>query len=124
MTTTLRAHHGRQVEDRLLVGSDWGALDFVFTTETGAPLGGDLVRNIFRAKLAHAGLTAISFHQLRHSAASLLIAQGVPLEVVSEVLGHSTIAFPANTYGHLSEDLWRWAADAMDRALGTSLARG
>jgi integrase len=42
----------------------------------------------------------------------LLIAQGVPLKVVSEVLGHSTIALTANIYGHLSEALWRGAADA------------
>jgi integrase len=60
------------------------------------------------------------FHELRHSAASLLIAQSVPLKVISDVLGHSTIALTANVYGHLFEASRREAADAMDRALGGS----
>lgn len=122
VAASLREHRARQIEECLLVGVDWSDPGFVFTREAGVPLGGDRVRYSLRAKLARAGLAVVTFHQLRHSAASLLIAQGVPLKVVSEILGHSTIALTANTYGHLSEDLWRDAADAMDRALGRSVA--
>jgi integrase len=81
------------------------------------------VRYALRTHLARAGIPTVTFHQLRHSAASLLIAQGVPLKVVSQVLGHSTSTITANTYGHLSDELWRGAADAMDRALGQPVAR-
>lgn len=116
---TLRTHHGRQLEERVLVGGKWAAFDFVFATETGEPLGADRVRHTFHDRLARAGIATITFHQLRHSGASLLIAQGVPLKVVSEVLGHSTIALTAKTYGHLSDELWQGATEAMNRALGS-----
>jgi integrase len=115
---SLREHRARQIEECLLVGVDWTDPGFVFTREAGVPLDGDRVRYSLQASLARAGLAVVAFHQLRHSSASLLIAHGVPLKVVSEGLGHSTIALTANTYSHLSEELWRGAADAMDRALG------
>ncbi len=60
------------------------------------------------------------FHELRHSAASLLIAQGAPLRTVMEVLGHSTVTLTANVYGHLFDEARQEAASAMDRALGHS----
>jgi integrase len=58
------------------------------------------------------------FHGARHTAASLLIADGVPLLVVIELLGHSQISTTANIYGHVFAEALREAADAMDRALG------
>jgi integrase len=70
----------------------------------------------FKALLIKGGLPDIRFHDLRHSAASLLIAQGVPLRTVIEVLGHSTITLTANTYAHLFSEAKRDAASAMDRA--------
>jgi integrase len=121
VATSLREHRARQIEECLLVGVDWTDPGFVFTSGAGVPMDGDRVRYALRANLARAGLAVVTFHQLRHSAASLLIAQGIPLKIVSEVLGHSTIALTANTYGHLSEELWRGAADALDRALGRAI---
>lgn len=58
------------------------------------------------------------FHDLRHSAASLLLAQGVPARVVMETLGHSTIATTMDIYSHVMPSLLQESADAMDRALG------
>jgi integrase len=55
--------------------------------------------------LNRAGLPDIRFHDLRHSAASLMLAQGVPLRVVMEVLGHSSISLTANTYSHVMPSL-------------------
>lgn len=57
------------------------------------------------------------WHDLRHGTASLLIAQGVDLRVVMELLGHSTITLTANTYAHVSESLLETARTALDRAL-------
>ncbi len=57
------------------------------------------------------------FRDLRHSAASLLLAQGVPARVVMETLGHSQISLTLNTYSHVIPSLMRDAADAMDRLL-------
>lgn len=60
-------------------------------------------------------------HELRHSAGSLLLAQGVPLEVVSETLGHSSIRITKDVYGHLLDGQRAQAAHAMEAALwGTS----
>jgi integrase len=113
----LRAHRARQLEDRLVAGSAWQECGLVFTTRKGTPLEGTEVTKHFQRRLIAAGLPRMRFHELRHSAASLMLAQGVPLRSVMEVLGHSTIALTANTYGHLFPNLLDDAADAMDRAL-------
>jgi integrase len=60
----------------------------------------------------------VPFHGLRHSTATALLSAGVPLRVVSDLLGHSGIAITADYYAHVERDLRRDAADAMDRALG------
>ena len=69
-------------------------------------------------RLSKAGLPRMKFHELRHSAASLLTAQGVPLRTVMDVLGHSTVTLTANTHGHVYDEAPQEAAQAMDRALG------
>ena len=56
-------------------------------------------------------------HELRHSAASIMLAQGVPIEVVSDILGHSSIRMTADVYGHILEPQRAAAADAMGEAL-------
>jgi integrase len=64
-----------------------------------------------------AGLPRVRFHDLRHSAATLMLAEGVPLAVISEWLGHAGIAITAQHYAAVVPQLRREAADAMDRAL-------
>jgi integrase len=58
-------------------------------------------------------------HDLRHTCASLLLAQGVPARVVMEVLGHSQLGITMNLYSHVMPSALREAADAIDRALGS-----
>jgi integrase len=114
----LRAQRQRQREDRLRAGARWrGGEDFVFTTVTGGPVGGVELTRAFKRVLVAAGLPPMRWHDLRHGTASLLIAQGVELRVVMEVLGHSTISLTANTYAHVSEAMLGTARDALDRAL-------
>jgi integrase len=57
-------------------------------------------------------------HDLRHSAASLLLAQGVPVKVVSEMLGHADVSTTLSIYAHVLPDMQSTAADGMDEALG------
>jgi len=113
----LREHRTRQVQERLLAGSGWRERGLVFTTRSGGPLDGSAVTKDFQRCLAAAGLPKMRFHELRHSAASLMLAQGLPLRTVMEVLGHSTITLTANTYSHLLPSLMDEAADAIDRVL-------
>ena len=92
----------------------------MFTTAIGTPLDPDNVRRYVSRLTTAAGLGHWTPTELRHSAASLLLAQGMPLEVVSEVLGHSSIRITKDVYGHLMRPQLRSAADAMDALLGGS----
>lgn len=113
-----RRQKARQAAARLAVGSAWqDRAGLVFTDALGRPLRPDAVSAAFRSTAARLGLP-VRLHDLRHTAASLLLAAGVPLKLVSEMLGHSSIAITADVYAHVTPDLRREAAEAMDRALG------
>jgi integrase len=79
----------------------------------------DLMRRHFLPLLQAAGLPPMRFHDLRHSAATLLLRQGVHPKVVSEMLGHSQISMTLDTYSHVLPDMQRDATAALDRLLGT-----
>ena len=114
----LRRQKGRQAAARLAAGTAWqDRAGLVFTDAVGRPLRPDAVSAAFRSTARRLALP-VRLHDLRHTAASLLLAAGVPLKVVSETLGHSSIAITADVYAHVTPDLRREAAEAMDRALG------
>lgn len=115
----LGQHRRRQLKDRLLAGARWHESDLVFTTSIGTPLDGSMVTHRFPELLASAGLPRIRFHDLRHSCASLLLAQGVSPRVVMETLGHSQISLTMNTYTHVMPAAQAEAANAMDRILNS-----
>ena len=117
VVAALRSHRSRQLQDRLAAGSEWQDLDFVFCTQAGGPLDSRNVTRDFQRALTKAGLPHMRFHDLRHSCASLLLAQGVHPRVVMETLGHSQIALTMNTYSHVIPALQREAADRMQAAL-------
>ena len=115
----LRAHKARQLEERLRAGTAWegDAWDLVFATERGTPLYGSWITKRFQRKLEAAGLPRQRFHDLRHAAASFMVAQGVSLRTVMEVLGHSQIGVTANTYSHVTSELQRDATNGVAQAL-------
>jgi integrase len=78
----------------------------------------DAKLRIWHRLLEQAGIKRRSFHTSRHTAASLLLAEGVPMKFIQEVLGHSLLSTTADIYGHLFRQVFAEAADAMDRALG------
>jgi integrase len=79
-------------------------------------------RQQYRPLLKRAGLPYIRPHDLRHTAATLLLLDGVPAIVVSRMLGHSNVAFTLQTYGHVLAEMREMARDAMDRRFNSSLA--
>ena len=89
----------------------------VFTTTIGTPLEGGKVTRGFQEKLARAGLPKLRTHDLRHTFASLLLAQGLHPRIVMETLGHSQISLTMNTYSHVMPAMQREAADRMDAIL-------
>jgi integrase len=67
--------------------------------------------------MAKAGVPRIRFHDLRHTAATLLIAEGVPIGVVSQMLGHTSAAFTLSVYAHVLPGMGREAEAVIGRAL-------
>lgn len=115
----LRRHKVRQAEQRLAVGSLWQDHGLVFATAFGRPLDGNNIRaRSFARLLERAELLPMRFHALRHAAATLLMAEGVPIKAVSELLGHSDIATTLRIYSHVLPTMHGAAADAMDRLFG------
>ncbi|MGE3075471.1 MAG: tyrosine-type recombinase/integrase [Dehalococcoidia bacterium] len=112
----LEAHRQSQPDFRLLLGKEWKNL--VFTTSVGTPLDGRNVTRMFQAHLERAGIRSQRFHDMRHAAASLMLAEGMHPRAIMETLGHSQIALTMNTYSHVSDAMRREVADAMQRALG------
>jgi integrase len=114
---SLRAHRRRQLEERLIAGPLWEDVGLVFSTPTGGHLGRTEVSRRFGLLQKRAGVGHHRLYDCRHTAASLLLAQGVAPRVVMEVLGHSSYTLTMDTYTHVMPVLLRDAADAMDRAL-------
>jgi integrase len=116
--TVLRDHRRRQLEDRLAAGELWQDRGHIFATPVGTPVDPDNLTKQFHALCEQAGIARRRFHALRHSAATLMLAMGTPLEVISKTLGHAGYAITADVYARVVPQLQREAAEAMDRALG------
>jgi integrase len=114
ITAALRTHRELQAAELRRQGGERNPLDLIFTREDGGPLDGTVVSHQFHRLLDQAHLEQRRFHDLRHSCATLLLAQGVPARVVMEILGHSQIALTMNTYAHVIPELRRNAAERME----------
>jgi len=96
----LRRHKALQAEERLAAGPDWEERGLVFSTAVGSLIEpGNLLRRSFFPLLEKAGVPHVRFHDLRHTAATLMLSEGVHPKVASEVLGHSTVSV---SYTHLT----------------------
>ena len=115
--SALRSQRVRQLEARLAAGSEWQDQGFVFTTPVGTPLDPSNINKHFKRLLKAAGLPAIRIHDLRHSCATLLLAQGVDARTIMETLGHSQVSLTLNTYSHVLPALQRAAAAKLDAVL-------
>ena len=91
-------------------GSDTG---FVFTDIDGSGLHPDVATDTFQRIARGAGLPPIRLHDLRHTSASLALAAGVPMKVVSELLGHSSTVITADTYTSVLPEVATAAAEAV-----------
>ncbi len=116
----LTGHRARQREMHLLAGASWRSDfgDLVFCSRTGAPMGSSWLNVVFKRELTKAGLPRIRIHDLRHTAATLLLTRGVHPKVVQDMLGHSTVTLTLDTYSHVTPTLHKEAADHMDALLG------
>ncbi len=116
----LLGHRIRQLEECSALGSAWDVTyDLVFPNQVGRPMNAsNMIRREFHPMLKRAGLPYIRFHDLRHTAATLLLRQGVNPKIVSEMLGHASVSITLDLYSHVLPDMQQMAAEAMDAALG------
>lgn len=99
---TLREYRIWQDKQRIACGDMWQDKDGrVFTNELGAPMHPDALTGWFKKFVERTGLPKVSIHSLRHTYASLMIAEGTPLVVVSKRLGHAQVSTTANIYAHV-----------------------
>jgi len=113
----LNSHRVRQLESRLAAGSHWQDTGFVFASTIGTAMDPRNVTREFKNVLTLNKLPSIRLHDLRHSCATLLLAQGVSPRVVMETLGHSQVSLTLNTYSHVLPPLQEEAASKMDAVL-------
>jgi integrase len=114
----LGSHLERQLGEIDAAGPLWRENGLIFASEVGEPLNRRYITtHRFKPLLKHAGLPQIRFHDLRHTCATLLLSKNVNPKVVSEMLGHATIAITLDTYSHVLPDMQDGAAKAMEEAL-------
>lgn len=138
---SLEHHKKQQAERRLAAGAEWQRSDFVFTTRVGRPLDATLVTRDLKQVISRTWsgghpdckhertrdhecldcpahrLPSLSYHALRHSCASLLLAAGVPIRDVSELLGHSDVRLTLSTYAHVLDGNRAKTASTMDAVI-------
>ena len=120
----LRKHRARQNAERLALGQAWDDHDLVFTNGIGRPVEArNLIRTSYAPLLVRAGVPRVKFHALRHSAATLLLSQGIHPRIVADLLGHSTTSLTMDVYSHVSLDMQASAAEAMDRLFQRAMDR-
>ena len=113
----LRVHQERQWLEKTAMGEGWANNDLVFTTTVGTPIYPRNMLREFKTQLERAGLQEIRFHDLRHTAAALMLNHNVPVIVVSRRLGHSRPSITMDIYGHLIPGIQSQAAELIDEII-------
>lgn len=120
----LREWKTLQEEERKRAGDAWEETGYVFTNPLGLPIHPETLNRVLRRICDRAGLPRVRVHDLRHTHATLLLRRGVPVEVVSEKLGHSTPAFTLSQYRHvLPEERRLYALDLSELIGGSRRAK-
>lgn len=96
----LRRHRASQSQQRLRWGEAYTDHDLVFCREDGTPMNPDRLTVLFQGMVKRSGLAKIRLHDLRHTNATLALEAGVPPKVISDRLGHATVAFTMDVYAH------------------------
>jgi integrase len=114
----LRSHRARQAEERLRAGAHYQDQGLIFAGEHGGIINPSNLRNrSFAPLLGKADLPRITFHDLRHTCASLLFQRNVHPKFVQELLGHASVAITLDTYSHMLPGMGDQTVSAMQAAL-------
>ena len=113
----LKAARKRQIEDRLVAGSQYRGGEYVASNQLGEPLHPDAITSRWEKLLKGLGVPAVRLHDARHSCATLMHLRGVPIAVIAAWLGHASAAFTMATYAHSQDDALKAAASSFGRVV-------
>ncbi len=113
----LKQHKKRQSEAKLKASSQWVENNLVFCTSLGTPYNPSKLLERFSTLLKRAGLPHMRFHDLRHSAATILLAMNVHPKIVQELLGHNQISMTMDLYSHVLPGMQEGMIDKLEEAL-------
>ncbi|MCD7780309.1 MAG: site-specific integrase [Candidatus Gastranaerophilales bacterium] len=112
--TLLKQYRNQQVKQKLKLGTAWKNYPYVFLHDDGIPISPNLPYKWFMKFIEKHNLPKITFHQLRHTNASLLISAGEDIVTVSSRLGHADKNITLNTYSHIIKSKEAQVANKMD----------
>ena len=116
----LEAHRVQQEEQRSKVGTAWENRDLVFPDLKGGYFNPNYLLRVFKKILENAGVPHMHFHDLRHSAATILLCMGINIKVIQSLLGHSDISITLGLYSHLLPTMQQEVVDKWDEAFGNN----
>jgi integrase len=114
----LREHKAKQDKRRQEIGANWEDRNLVFPNTHGGYWYPSAMCRLFAKMLEQAGLPPIHFHDLRHSAATILLSMGVNIKIIQELLGHSNVSITLGTYSHLLPTMQQVSAATMSDLFG------
>jgi integrase len=122
LVEVLRNHRKRQLEERLAWGGSWADTGHLFVREDGRPLSPESISQKFERLCKRTGVPVIRLHDLRHTAATLMLEDGTPVKVAAEMLGHSNPAITQSIYQHVLPGMTESAGERLSgRLLGGEL---
>ena len=117
----LKRHRVFQFEQKLAAGGAWrNELSLAFTGKMGSPLEATIPNRIMTRVLKKAAIRHRTFHTLRHTVGTRMMALGVNPKIVAEMLGHSNVMVTLDLYSHVSPTMQSDAAEKMNAVLGAA----
>ncbi len=114
----LNEHYKLNIQEMNIAGDQWQENDLIFTSTIGTPLNyKNMIERSFKPLVRAAGVPMIRFHDLRHTAASLMLSRGVSIFIVSKILGHARPSITSDIYGHLVPGSMNGIGDMMDEMI-------